>query len=305
MPGGVCGVGVWDPRLTEAPAVGRVTRAMLAVTGSALRACEAPEGPEQDTDWTWITLKEKSLDPLPSGLILGGQAWKQRHQESHSRGWQQQQRWRERDKFNRHFCSRDGRTCWWTSVGKKRTGEPPPSPSSLGGWVRMGPRSEGDAGTWEGVQMAVTLETRKRRDLMWHSGNMPEMSRTQKSCSCFRTQAQPCLWPCYFGSPLSAQILFLDSAESVQEVSVCIVHVLAWRRRSHRAEKWKLWSFTVWAAVCVHGSRWERKVMGRVMGQKTWGREEGVEAPERGLWWRWGSQGQGSHSTWVGQMGWN
>ena len=52
-------------------------------------------------------------------------------------------------------------------------------------------------------------------------------------------------------SPLSAQILFLDSAESVQEVSACIVHVLAWRRRSHRAEKWKLWSFTVSGRQCV------------------------------------------------------
>ena len=40
------------------------------------------------------------------------------------------------------------------------------SPSSLGGWVRMGPRSEGDAGAWGGVQMAVTLGTRKRRDLV-------------------------------------------------------------------------------------------------------------------------------------------
>ena len=97
---------------------------MLAVTGIVLRACEAPEGSEQDTDWTWFTLKENSLGPLPSGLILGGHAWKQRHQESHLRCWQQQQRWRERDKFNRHVFSQDGRTCWWTSVGKKRTGEP-------------------------------------------------------------------------------------------------------------------------------------------------------------------------------------
>ena len=47
----LCGVGVWDPGLTEAPGV-RSTRAMLAVTGIVLRACEAPEGSEQDTDWT-------------------------------------------------------------------------------------------------------------------------------------------------------------------------------------------------------------------------------------------------------------
>lgn len=33
-----CGVGVWDPKLTEAPGVRRVTRAMLAVKDIVLRA---------------------------------------------------------------------------------------------------------------------------------------------------------------------------------------------------------------------------------------------------------------------------
>lgn len=71
--------------------------------------------------------------------------------------------------------------------------------------------------------------------------------------------------------------------ESVQEVSAtyCSRAGLV-TQKSQGCEMEAVVLHCVWVAVCVHGSRWEREVMGRVMGQRTWGRKEGVEAPESG-----------------------
>ena len=239
--------------------------------------CEALEGSEQDSDWTWLTFKENSLGPRPSVLIVAGQAWKQRHQESHSVRCWQQQRWRERDKFNRHFCSQNGRTCWWISVGRKRTREPPSLPSSLGGWVRLEPWS---AGAWEAVQMAVTLEARERTDFVQHSGNMPEMSKTQSS-SASRLKPNPASDPAILDLSCLLRSSSLTLWSLYKKCQPRIAHVLAWWHRSHRDVKWKLWSSTVSGWQCVSmgvdgnerwwGAWWDR---GHGGGKKVWKRRK-------------------------------
>lgn len=164
------------------------------------------------------------------------------------RCWQQQQRWRERDKFNRHFCSQNGRTCWWRG-GREQESLHPYHPA----WV---------AGCGWGHEMKEMQEHRRGAE-----GSDLGDQREQTSCdtleTCLRcpepkalasaSRLKPSLAsdPAILDLPCLLRSSSLTLRSLYKRCQPCIVCVLAWRHRSHTGVKWKLWSSTVSGWQCV------------------------------------------------------